>query len=66
MSVHSNPELCVKSKTVHVMPQSSTENASSEKNATTHPGFNAKVLLLYLNKHWKHMTQRVLQSWLHT
>ena len=66
MSVHSNPELCVKSKTVHVMPQSLTGNASSEKNATTHRVSGAKVLLQYLNKHWEHMTQRVLQSWLHT
>ncbi len=36
MSVYSNPELCIKSKTVHVMRQTLTESASSEKSATTH------------------------------
>ena len=66
MSVHSNPELCVESKTVHVMPESLTGNASSENDATTHRVFRVKVLLQHLNEHWEHMTQRVLQSWLHT
>ena len=36
MSVYSNPELCIGSKTVHVIPELSTGNASWKNSVTTY------------------------------